>query len=136
MIDRTMDAARSLMFQLCLPVLYKAGLGPAVEWLVGKFQWPHDFACTFVDDGQAKPLDDDARIQRHAATGQIGREFKGTKVIGLSVHNSGRIASEMAGLEYNTPTATGITCGSVSERANHAIVPPGIRRELSWAIDL
>lgn len=59
LVDQTMADARSLTFELCPPVLYDSGLGAAIEWLVKKFQRRHDFSCTFVDDGQSKPLDDD-----------------------------------------------------------------------------
>ncbi|MCK4723422.1 MAG: ATP-binding protein, partial [Dehalococcoidia bacterium] len=37
------------------------GLEPALEWLVEQVQAEHGIRCTFEDDGQTKPLGDDAR---------------------------------------------------------------------------
>jgi len=61
LLDQTMADVRGLTFELCPPVLYNAGLEAAIEWLAGESQRRHDFLCTFVDDGQVKPLDNDIR---------------------------------------------------------------------------
>ena len=57
----TIQNTRSLTFELSPPILYELGLEPALEWLVEQVQAEHGLVGRFEDDGQNKPLGDDAR---------------------------------------------------------------------------
>lgn len=61
MVDQTMEDTRSLTYALSPPVLYELGLEAALEWLAEQVQKDYSITCQFEDDGQAKPLGDDAR---------------------------------------------------------------------------
>ncbi len=61
LIDQAIHEMRSLTFELSPPILYDLGLEPALEWLVEQVQKEHGIVCRFEDDGQNKPLGDDAR---------------------------------------------------------------------------
>ncbi len=55
-LDQLVEETRSVMFDLCPPILYDLGLSAAVEEFVHQFQKDHDLVCEFVDDGSDKPL--------------------------------------------------------------------------------
>ncbi len=61
LVGHTIQNTRSLTFELSPPILYELGLEPALEWLVEQVQAEHGVAGRFEDDGQNKPLGDDAR---------------------------------------------------------------------------
>jgi len=53
-------AVRTMTFELCPPMLYETGLVAALSWLVGQHGQGLPAECWFKDDGQAKPLNDEA----------------------------------------------------------------------------
>jgi len=59
--NQAIQETRSLSFDLSPPVLYEVGLEAALERLAERFHEQYDLVCTFEDDGQFKPLGDDAR---------------------------------------------------------------------------
>jgi len=59
--NQAIQETRSFTFDLSPPVLYEVGLEAALEWLAERFEEQYDLVCTFEDDGQPKPLGDDAR---------------------------------------------------------------------------
>ena len=61
LVNQTIQDTRSLTFELSPPVLYELGLEAALDWLTEQVQQEHGIQCTFEDDGQTKPLGDDAR---------------------------------------------------------------------------
>jgi len=61
LVGYTIQNTRSLTFELSPPILYELGLEPALEWLVEQVQAEHGLVGRFEDDGQNKPLGDDAR---------------------------------------------------------------------------
>ena len=61
LVDQMIADTRSLMFDMSPPVLYELGLEAALEWLCEQVQAEHGITCVFNDDGQPKPLGDDAR---------------------------------------------------------------------------
>lgn len=62
LVDQTIQDTRSLTFDLSPPILYELGLEAAVEWLAEQMQEQHGLQIDVEDDGQLKPLDDDARV--------------------------------------------------------------------------
>jgi len=62
LIEQTIKDTRSLIFDLCPPVLYELGFDKALEWLVEEVQREHGIKTLFVNDKKHKPLDDDVRI--------------------------------------------------------------------------
>ena len=61
LVDQMISDTRSLMFDMSPPVLYELGLEAGLEWLCEQVQAEHGITCVFEDDGQPKPLGDDAR---------------------------------------------------------------------------
>lgn len=61
-IGKIIESTRSLTFELSPPVLYELGLESAVEWLVRQTRHRHGLSTSFSDDGDAKPLNENARI--------------------------------------------------------------------------
>ncbi len=59
--NQALQETRSFTFDLSPPLLYEVGLEAALEWLTERFQQQYELECTFEDDGQPKPLGDDAR---------------------------------------------------------------------------
>jgi signal transduction histidine kinase len=54
---------RTLTFELSNPILYELGFEAAVaEWLDEQVQIKHGIATEFLDDGKAKPLDDNIKV--------------------------------------------------------------------------
>ncbi len=62
-IEKAILNTRSLTFDLSYPILYEIGFEAAVaEWLQEQVQKKHGIITEFLDDGCAKPLDDDVRV--------------------------------------------------------------------------
>jgi len=61
LVETAIQETRSLTFDLSPPILYELGLEAALEWLLEQIQNTHGIVCGFEDDGQPKPLGDDAR---------------------------------------------------------------------------
>jgi signal transduction histidine kinase len=62
LIEKTIQETRSLTFELSPPILYELGFEAAVEWLVEQFQEHHGIPCSFENDFQPKPLDENVRV--------------------------------------------------------------------------
>lgn len=62
LLDSTIQATRSLTFELSPPILYELGFEPAVEWLAERFQAQHKISSRFEDDQLPKPLRPDLRV--------------------------------------------------------------------------
>lgn len=62
-IEKVIQETRTLTFELSNPILYELGFEAAVaEWLNEQVQVKHGIATEFLDDGKAKPLDDDVKV--------------------------------------------------------------------------
>ena len=62
-IDQVIQNTRNLTFDLSSPMLYDLGLEAAIrQWLMTQLQQMHGFQCTFENDGEPKPLDEDIRV--------------------------------------------------------------------------
>jgi len=62
LIAQTIDATRSLTFEMSPPVLYELGFEAAVGWLVKQTRQRFGLEAEFIDDDRTKPLDTDVRV--------------------------------------------------------------------------
>ena len=62
LLDQSIDYTRTLIWDLCPPILHDIGLEPALEWLTEQFQERHGIQVRFDDDDQPKPSDENVRI--------------------------------------------------------------------------
>lgn len=70
-IESAIQDTRTLIFKISSPILYELGLESALEWLVEQVQKQHGITCSFDDDGQLKPLDDDIRVLLFQAVNEL-----------------------------------------------------------------
>jgi PAS domain S-box-containing protein len=71
LIERALQASRSLTFELSPPILYDLGLEAAIEWLAESIQEQHGLQVAFSDDGQPKAIDSDVRAMLFKATREL-----------------------------------------------------------------
>ena len=62
LISQTIDASRSLTFEISPPVLYELGFEAAVGWLVRQTRQRFGLDVEFINDEKPKPLNADIRI--------------------------------------------------------------------------
>ncbi|MCK5185577.1 MAG: PAS domain S-box protein, partial [Deltaproteobacteria bacterium] len=103
LIEQTIQDTRSLIFDICPPLLYELGFEKAVEWLLENIQEQHGINVLFEDDGIPKPLDDDIRVLlyqtvrellmnvvKHAQAKKVMVSFKGNRGhVKISVEDDG-----------------------------------------------
>ncbi len=83
-LDRTMQDARSLSFELFPPVLYEMGLEEALDWLVRNFSERTGIRCRLVTEGERVNVPEDVRsmvyhcirellanVTKHAEAGEV-----------------------------------------------------------------
>lgn len=71
LIDRANNAVRSLAAQLAPAVLHELGLLAALEWLAEEIQSSFGLRVTVIDDGEAKPLSQEARSILYRAVREL-----------------------------------------------------------------
>ena len=103
LIEQTIQDTRSLIFDICPPLLYELGFEKAVEWLLENIQEEHGINALFEDDGIPKPLEDDIRVLlyqtvrellmnvvKHAQAKKVMVSFKGNRGhVKISVEDDG-----------------------------------------------
>jgi PAS domain S-box-containing protein len=62
LIEQTIQYTRSLTFEISPPILYELGFEAAVEWLGEQIPNRHSIRFEFENDGQPKPIEDEARV--------------------------------------------------------------------------
>jgi PAS domain S-box-containing protein len=62
LISQTIEATRSLTFEISPPVLYELGFEAAVKWLAKQTRQRFGLEVEFADDGKPKPLNTDIRV--------------------------------------------------------------------------
>ena len=62
LVDQTVNAIRSLTFELSSPLLYELGLEAALQALAEQVEERHGIACGFDTDRASKPLTDDSNV--------------------------------------------------------------------------
>ncbi len=70
-LTESIEATRSLTFELSPPVLYDHGLGQALEWLGEWMKAKHGLAVTMSADKQADPGNQDVRVLLFQATREL-----------------------------------------------------------------
>jgi two-component system, chemotaxis family, sensor kinase Cph1 len=71
LIDRANNAVRSLAAQLAPAVLHELGLLAALEWLGEEIQRSFGLKVSVIDDGEAKPLSQEARSILYRAVREL-----------------------------------------------------------------
>lgn len=71
LIDRANEAIRSLASQLAPDVLHELGLAPALEWLGEEIERTFGLKVTVIDDGEPKPLAQEARSILYRAVREL-----------------------------------------------------------------
>jgi signal transduction histidine kinase len=71
LIDRASGAIRSLAAQLAPDVLHELGLAPALDWLAEETERTFGLKVNIIDDGQAKPLAQEARAILYRAVREL-----------------------------------------------------------------
>ena len=70
-LSESIDATRSLTFELSPPVLYDRGLAEALEWLGDWMEAKHGLAVTVRAEVQADPGSEDVRVLLFQATREL-----------------------------------------------------------------
>jgi len=71
LLETSIQASRTLTFELSPPVLHELGLVAALEWLCHQLEANYGIACRFVDDQQLKPLGEDLRVEVFQAVREL-----------------------------------------------------------------
>ena len=71
LLDLSLTQLRTLVFELSPPILYQAGLAPAIQWLAGDFnrRWPVRFDCRL--EGELPPVPDDLKVTLFQAAREL-----------------------------------------------------------------
>ncbi|MEW6002607.1 MAG: PAS domain S-box protein, partial [Nitrospirota bacterium] len=109
LLEKAIQYARSLTFELSPPVLYELGFEAAVGWLSEQFQRQHGILVDFYDDRQPKPMNEEIRIflfktVRELLTNVI-KHAHASKT-GISIKREGdnvQIMVEDDGIGFDTP---------------------------------
>ncbi|MDP9089088.1 MAG: GAF domain-containing protein [Pseudomonadota bacterium] len=128
LINRANNAIRSLAAQLAPDVLHELGLSPALEWLSEEIEGTFGIKVAVRDDGQSKPLAQEARsilyravrellinVAKHAQTGSATVEIE-------REHSQLMVTVRDPGIGYDTAAAApGRPLGLISlrERLSH-----------------
>ncbi|HZM15303.1 MAG TPA: PAS domain S-box protein [Candidatus Krumholzibacteria bacterium] len=62
LLDKSIEYTRTLICDLCPPMLHEIGLEAALEWLAKQTEEQHGIRVHFEDDEQPKPSDESVRI--------------------------------------------------------------------------
>jgi len=132
LIEKMINDARSLTFQLSLPILYELGLESALEWLIEQMQEQHGIMSEFEDDGKVKLLEDDIRVilfqavrellvniakHSHASKAKIVTKRDDESIL-IEVKDNG-IGFDTSQLHLNVSKNFGFGIFNIRERLNH-----------------
>ena len=62
LLDQTIEATRSLTFELSPPVLHELGFEPAIEWIVERITKEHGIRVELENDARPKPVEEDVGV--------------------------------------------------------------------------
>jgi signal transduction histidine kinase len=74
--DQLIKEARSLVFEMSVPVLYELGLEAAIKWLAEETAKKTNFSCEVYDDGQSKPLKKEMQVILFKAVRELMTNIK------------------------------------------------------------
>ncbi len=111
LISQTIDASRSLTFEISPPVLYELGFEAAVGWLVRQTRQRFGLDVEFVNDEKPKPLNADIRVLLFQAVRELlvnvvkHAKAKKAKVYARAVDDNIQVTVEDNGVGFDI-TAT------------------------------
>jgi PAS domain S-box-containing protein len=71
LLDESIDYTRTLIWDLCPPMLHEVGLEAALEWLAEQIQERHGINVRFEDDEQPKASDENVRVLLFHAVNEL-----------------------------------------------------------------
>jgi signal transduction histidine kinase len=71
LLGQVITETRSLTFELCPPILYELGLGPALEWLGEKSEREYGFVAEVDVSGETDGLSEELRVTLFQASGEL-----------------------------------------------------------------
>jgi PAS domain S-box-containing protein len=108
LISQTIDASRSLTFEISPPVLYELGFEAAVGWLVKQTRQRFGLDVEFINDEKPKPLNADIRVLLFQAVRELlvnvikHAKAKKAKVYALAVDDNIQVTVEDDGIGIDT----------------------------------
>ena len=132
LVAQTIDATRSLTFEMSPPVLYELGFEAAVGWLAKQTRQRFGLDVEFSDDGKAKPLDIDVRVLlfqavrellvnvvKHAGTGRAKVSVhRGRGRILVTVEDDG-VGFDVSSIGISDYSKGGFGLFNIRERLSH-----------------
>jgi signal transduction histidine kinase len=131
LIDQTIQYTRSLTSELSPPILYELGFEATVEWLGEKILKQYGILFHFEDDGQPKPICDEARVLLFQAVRELlvnVTKHAQARNVRVSIRRDGkdvRINVEDDGVGFHASeigsyiSRTGFGLFSIRERLNY-----------------
>ena len=107
LISQTIEATRSLTFEISPPVLYELGFEAAVNWLAKQTRQRFGLDVEFTDDGKPKPLNTDIRVLLFQAVRELlvnvvkHAKAKKAKVFICRIQNNIQITVEDNGVGFD-----------------------------------
>ncbi|MGA2678141.1 MAG: PAS domain S-box protein [Sedimentisphaerales bacterium] len=107
LISQTIDASRSLTFEISPPVLYELGFEAAVGWLVRQTRQRFGLDVEFINDEKPKPLNADIRVLLFQAVRELlvnvvkHAKAKKAKVYARAVDDNIQITVEDDGVGFD-----------------------------------
>lgn len=126
LIGQTIEATRSLTFEMSPPVLYELGFEAAIGWLANQTRQRFGIETEFINDRKHKPLDNDVRIVLFQAVRELlANVVKHSKAdrVKISIQAAQgliRITVEDNGVGFDVSrTGTGFGLFNIRERLDH-----------------
>ncbi|MBW1709365.1 MAG: PAS domain S-box protein [Deltaproteobacteria bacterium] len=108
LLDVAISDMRSLTFDLSPPALYELGLDAALDELADQLQQEYGLPITVKDDGQSKPMSENARVILYRATRElmlnVVKHAQARQMIVSINKKNGKISVEVSddGVGFNT----------------------------------
>jgi PAS domain S-box-containing protein len=112
LIAQTIEASRTLTFEMSPPVLYELGFEAAVGWLAGQTRQRFGIITRFTDDGRPKHLDNDVRVLLFQAVRELltnvvkHAKARKVKIIARKVRNNICVTVEDDGVGFDASRRT------------------------------
>ncbi|MGD0595952.1 MAG: PAS domain S-box protein [Sedimentisphaerales bacterium] len=114
LISQTIEATRSLTFEISPPVLYELGFEAAVNWLAKQTRRRFGLEVEFADDGKPKPLNTDIRVLLFQAVRELlvnvvkHARAKKAKVSTCRIQKNIQITVEDNGVGFDTEAISSV----------------------------
>ena len=114
LISQTIEATRSLTFEISPPVLYELGFEAAVNWLAKQTRRRFGLEVEFADDGKPKPLNTDIRVLLFQAVRELlvnvvkHAKAKKAKVFTCRIQKNIQVTVEDNGVGFDTEAISSV----------------------------